>query len=238
VCACMLPYVHAEWAHTVEIEHIYLLSNALCAACQCVQCKCPHLPPSIQIPPAAAMGAEDKLNPDNLVTLEVLEEHTMLAALKGRYATGKIYTAVGDILLALNPFKQLPLYTDRIKGLYHPNKDPSAVPHVYSTALTVYQNLSLFGKNQCCLISGESGACPSFLSLSRSLSPPSLSPVQQLFVHEVSNVVFARTGAEMAARCAPPSCLSGDKKFYLLMFALSLTTLSHRLARPKRPSSC
>ena len=173
----MLPYVHAEWAHTVEIEHIYLLSNALCAACQCVQCKCPHLPPSIQIPPAAAMGAEDKLNPDNLVTLEVLEEHTMLAALKGRYATGKIYTAVGDILLALNPFKQLPLYTDRIKGLYHPNKDPSAVPHVYSTALTVYQNLSLFGKNQCCLISGESGACPSFLSLSRSLSPLSLSPV-------------------------------------------------------------
>ena len=37
-------------------------------------------------------------------------------------------------------------------------QDPCSAPHVYAVALTVYQNLAQFGKNQCCLISGESGA--------------------------------------------------------------------------------
>jgi myosin heavy subunit len=35
-------------------------------------------------------------------------------ALKVRFQTDKIYTNIGDILISMNPFKMLPLYTPNV----------------------------------------------------------------------------------------------------------------------------
>ena len=38
--------------------------------------------------------------------------------LKDRYDKDIIYTYIGDILLAVNPFKQLSIYTEEVRSLY------------------------------------------------------------------------------------------------------------------------
>ncbi|KAJ8010088.1 hypothetical protein DPEC_G00071370 [Dallia pectoralis] len=48
---------------------------------------------------------------DDLVTLEVLDENSVTEQLQMRYANNQIYTYVGDILIAVNPFHKMELYS-------------------------------------------------------------------------------------------------------------------------------
>lgn len=72
---------------------------------------------------------------DNLAALESLSEEGMLTALQKRYKENVIYTFVGDILIACNPFQQLPIYSDVFQNLFlpsHPNHNP--FPHIFGVA--------------------------------------------------------------------------------------------------------
>ena len=53
-------------------------------------------------------------NIDDLATLENLEEAVIVEHLKQRYDKGNIYTYIGDILLAVNPFKNLNIYGNMV----------------------------------------------------------------------------------------------------------------------------
>ncbi|XP_077175877.1 myosin-IIIb isoform X4 [Paroedura picta] len=58
------------------------------------------------------IDAPEKYSPDDdLVNLEVLDEDTIIHQLQNRYADLQIYTYVGDILIALNPFQNLSIYS-------------------------------------------------------------------------------------------------------------------------------
>ena len=79
-----------------------------------------------------------------------------------RYMEDKIYTWVGSnktILLSINPFKSLPLYSPEQIAL-HANPPPNRLlpPHVYDIAYSAFQEMSIDGTDQSILISGESGA--------------------------------------------------------------------------------
>jgi len=50
---------------------------------------------------------------EDLTTLTHLHEPEILHALELRYHEDLIYTATGPILIALNPFKRLPIYSER-----------------------------------------------------------------------------------------------------------------------------
>lgn len=66
-----------------------------------------------------------------------------------RYDQNIIYTNVGDILVALNPFQDLPyLYADDASQLYFHDKEPVAVPHVFAVAQKAYKTLLHSHKNQ------------------------------------------------------------------------------------------
>jgi myosin heavy subunit len=54
--------------------------------------------------------AEGKDN--DLITLPHLHEPAILHAVSERFFHGKIYTWTGPVLIAVNPFERLPLYTD------------------------------------------------------------------------------------------------------------------------------
>ncbi|KAM9486283.1 myosin-IIIb isoform 3-T3 [Clarias gariepinus] len=95
---------------------------------------------------------------DDLVNLEALDEETIITHLQRRYQELQIYTYVGDILIALNPFQPLKIYSPQFSQLYHGAKCSDNPPHIFATADAAYQGMVTFCKDQCIIISGESGA--------------------------------------------------------------------------------
>ncbi|XP_067931829.1 unconventional myosin-Ia-like isoform X2 [Watersipora subatra] len=100
---------------------------------------------------------------DNLAELSKLDEDIILEELKARYKKNHIYTYVGDILISINPFKELPIYRKQISHRYRSGKDLKDSPHIYAIAGHVYRCMLGEGDissqtDQCIVISGESGA--------------------------------------------------------------------------------
>uniref|UniRef100_A0A670JA84 non-specific serine/threonine protein kinase n=1 Tax=Podarcis muralis TaxID=64176 RepID=A0A670JA84_PODMU len=95
---------------------------------------------------------------DDLATLEVLDENTVTEQLQKSYAKNQIYTYVGDILIAVNPFRNLDLYATQHSKLYIGAKRTANPPHIFAVADIAYQSMVTFSSDQCIVISGESGA--------------------------------------------------------------------------------
>ncbi|XP_032090939.1 myosin-IIIa [Thamnophis elegans] len=95
---------------------------------------------------------------DDLATLEILDENTITEQLEKSYARGQIYTYVGDILIAVNPFQNLDLYSTKHSRLYMGAKRTRNPPHIFAMADTAYQSMVTYGSDRCIVISGESGS--------------------------------------------------------------------------------
>ncbi|XP_034740905.1 myosin-IIIb isoform X5 [Etheostoma cragini] len=95
---------------------------------------------------------------DDLVNLEFLDEETIISHLQKRYDELQVYTYVGDILIAVNPFQNLSIYSPQFSKLYHGVKRADNPPHIFATADAAYRGMVTFCKDQCIIISGESGA--------------------------------------------------------------------------------
>jgi len=65
---------------------------------------------------------------------------------------------LGDILVAVNPFRNLPIYTPAFQARYHDIVKSATKPHIYAIADRAYFSLRRMGKDQSVVISGESGA--------------------------------------------------------------------------------
>jgi myosin heavy subunit len=94
-------------------------------------------------------------NVENLVDLDELSEGAILHHIRNRFQKKIIYTHVGSILVAVNPFENLPIYGERDIRRAHESTQP--YPHVFVTAAVAYSQLRTNEKNQSVLISGESG---------------------------------------------------------------------------------
>ncbi|XP_043474580.1 unconventional myosin-IXa-like isoform X2 [Leptopilina heterotoma] len=100
----------------------------------------------------------DKEYPD-LCQLPDLNEQTLLDNLRARFLAGKIYTYVGSILIALNPFKFYPIYNPKYVSLYQNRRLGTDIPpHIFAIADAAYHCMLKEKKNQCIVISGESGS--------------------------------------------------------------------------------
>uniref|UniRef100_H0X460 non-specific serine/threonine protein kinase n=1 Tax=Otolemur garnettii TaxID=30611 RepID=H0X460_OTOGA len=95
---------------------------------------------------------------DDLATLEVLDENTVSEQLEKCYSRDQIYIYVGDILIALNPFQNLGLYSMKHSKLYTGAKRTAHPPHIFAMADVGYQSMITYNSDQCIVISGESGA--------------------------------------------------------------------------------
>ncbi|XP_065940998.1 chitin synthase chs-2 isoform X2 [Magallana gigas] len=95
----------------------------------------------------------------DLSQLDKLTEESILEAVKNRYQEDKIYTNVGDILIAVNPFKELQIYDKKNHEKYG-WKDfrTDLPPHVFHVAARAYGRMRQKQSNQIILVCGESGA--------------------------------------------------------------------------------
>ena len=119
-------------------------------------------------------------NSANLIDLPYLHEPAILHCLEQRYKSSDIYTYTGPILIAMNPFKLVPLYSNSQIEVYYQSgllksqgiETTILPPHIYAIADSAYREMmvtimggfsnistkaiSTIG-NQAILISGESG---------------------------------------------------------------------------------
>jgi len=93
----------------------------------------------------------------DLVNISDLNEMSILHNLRIRFKEDKIYTNISSILISVNPFKLLPLYTPEVLDSYR-NGSRGMPPHVFGIAVNAYNNMLSYSENQAVVCSGESGA--------------------------------------------------------------------------------
>lgn len=74
-----------------------------------------------------------------------------------------MYTGIGPVLLAMNPYKQiskegLSIYDAKIAKFYHASTSMEVAPHIFGIASEAYKRLIAYLENQCIIVTGESGA--------------------------------------------------------------------------------
>ncbi|XP_074649621.1 unconventional myosin-IXb-like isoform X2 [Tubulanus polymorphus] len=94
----------------------------------------------------------------DLCNLPDLNEKTLLKNLRARFDVGNIYTYVGSILIAVNPFKFFPIYNPKYVKLYQNRALGELPPHIFAIADAAFHTMLRDRDNQCIVISGESGS--------------------------------------------------------------------------------
>uniref|UniRef100_UPI003AAE8E0E unconventional myosin-X isoform X1 n=1 Tax=Centroberyx gerrardi TaxID=166262 RepID=UPI003AAE8E0E len=96
---------------------------------------------------------------EDMATLEDLHDGAIMHNLFLRYRQRNIYTYIGSILAAVNPYQSIPdLYDRPAVERYSRHHLGEIAPHIYAVANECYRSLWKRLQNQCVLISGESGA--------------------------------------------------------------------------------
>uniref|UniRef100_A0A8C0FF66 Myosin heavy chain 11 n=1 Tax=Bubo bubo TaxID=30461 RepID=A0A8C0FF66_BUBBB len=105
-----------------------------------------------------------KMNPpkfskvEDMAELTCLNEASVLHNLRERYFSGLIYTYSGLFCVVINPYKQLPIYSEKIIDMYKGKKRHEMPPHIYAIADTAYRSMLQDREDQSILCTGESGA--------------------------------------------------------------------------------
>uniref|UniRef100_A0A8C5R6U5 Unconventional myosin-VI n=1 Tax=Leptobrachium leishanense TaxID=445787 RepID=A0A8C5R6U5_9ANUR len=92
-------------------------------------------------------------------SLMYLNEATLLHNIKVRYSKDKIYTYVANILIAVNPYFDVPkLYSSDFIKTYNGKSLGTLPPHVYAIADKAFRDMKVLKMSQSIIVSGESGA--------------------------------------------------------------------------------
>ncbi|XP_071795334.1 unconventional myosin-Ie-like [Asterias amurensis] len=95
---------------------------------------------------------------EDMVLLTKIQESSIVENLKKRFLDDWIYTYIGPVLISINPFKQMPYFTEKELDQYQGAASYENPPHVYALTDNMYRNMLIEYENQCVIISGESGA--------------------------------------------------------------------------------
>uniref|UniRef100_A0A8C3PGB3 Myosin VA n=1 Tax=Chrysemys picta bellii TaxID=8478 RepID=A0A8C3PGB3_CHRPI len=117
----------------------------------CLDPKTKELPPLRN--PDILVGEND------LTALSYLHEPAVLHNLRVRFIDSKlIYTYCGIVLVAINPYEQLPIYGEDIINAYSGQNMGDMDPHIFAVAEEAYKQMARDERNQSIIVSGESGA--------------------------------------------------------------------------------
>ena len=126
-----------------------------------------HAPDGVSTKTTITMEAYKKLTPvtgdmsvpvHDLCLLEDVNTASLLHTLRQRYAVDDIYTAIGPIVVAVNPYKKVASCSAENFANMKDLDEESIPPHVFRVGLSAYMAMMRTGSAQSVLISGESGA--------------------------------------------------------------------------------
>uniref|UniRef100_A0A8C2YIZ8 Unconventional myosin-VI n=1 Tax=Chinchilla lanigera TaxID=34839 RepID=A0A8C2YIZ8_CHILA len=102
---------------------------------------------------------DSKKDVEDNCSLMYLNEATLLHNIKVRYSKDRIYTYVANILIAVNPYFDIPkIYSsDAIKS-YQGKSLGTMPPHVFAIADKAFRDMKVLRMSQSVIVSGESGA--------------------------------------------------------------------------------
>uniref|UniRef100_A0A8C5C0P9 Uncharacterized protein n=1 Tax=Gadus morhua TaxID=8049 RepID=A0A8C5C0P9_GADMO len=95
-----------------------------------------------------------KMNPpkfnkvEDMAALTFLNEASVLHNLKERYYSSLIYTYSGLFCVVVNPYKMLPIYSEKVVEMYKGKKRHEVPPHIYSITDNAYRNMMQAGKTE------------------------------------------------------------------------------------------
>uniref|UniRef100_A0A5F8GR38 Unconventional myosin-Ia n=1 Tax=Monodelphis domestica TaxID=13616 RepID=A0A5F8GR38_MONDO len=101
---------------------------------------------------------EGSVGVGDMVLLEPLNEESLLKNLDKRFQHKEIYTYIGNVVVSVNPYQQLPIYGPEFIDKYKDYNFYELKPHIYALANQAYQSLKDHDRDQCILITGESGS--------------------------------------------------------------------------------
>ncbi|XP_005407553.2 PREDICTED: unconventional myosin-XVB-like, partial [Chinchilla lanigera] len=122
------------------------------------------LGPDLAAPPFPSAGEEDRSlgegleDTEDLARLRLVCDSSVLLCLKKRFHLGRIYTFGGPLLLALNPYQPLPLFSPEVLASYHPGKAPNTIPHIFAIVAAAHSLSQSPGQDPCILLGGRSGS--------------------------------------------------------------------------------
>uniref|UniRef100_A0A3B5L8N1 Myosin IHb n=1 Tax=Xiphophorus couchianus TaxID=32473 RepID=A0A3B5L8N1_9TELE len=107
----------------------------------------------------ASLTARDRVGIQDFVLLDAYtSESAFLDNLRKRFHENLIYTYIGTLLVSVNPYKDLDIYSKKQMDTYMGVNFFELPPHIYALADNVFRTMLSEFNNHFILISGESGA--------------------------------------------------------------------------------
>ncbi|XP_072510343.1 unconventional myosin-Ig [Notamacropus eugenii] len=94
----------------------------------------------------------------DFVLLDQVTMEDFMDNLKRRFEKGRIYTYIGEVVVSVNPYRELPLYGPEVIARYQGRELYERPPHLYAVADAAHKAMKRRAKDTCIVISGESGA--------------------------------------------------------------------------------
>eukprot|EP00070_Physeter_catodon_P043618 XP_028350512.1 unconventional myosin-VI isoform X1 [Physeter catodon] len=102
---------------------------------------------------------DSKKDVEDNCSLMYLNEATLLHNIKVRYSKDRIYTYVANILIAVNPYFDIPkIYSSETIKSYQGKSLGTMPPHVFAIADKAFRDMKVLKMSQSVIVSGESGA--------------------------------------------------------------------------------
>ncbi|XP_076377233.1 dilute class unconventional myosin isoform X3 [Megalopta genalis] len=152
-----VPHPEKVWEGAVLLEDYKVKQPSLKVRTNDTkQTKVLKIASDIDLPPLR--NPDILIGENNLTSLSFLHEPAVLYNLQIRFQRHCIYTYCGIVLVAFNPYNELPIYGNDTIWAYRGQAMGDLEPHIFAVAEEAYTKLEREGHDQSIIVSGESGA--------------------------------------------------------------------------------
>ncbi|XP_015787505.1 LOW QUALITY PROTEIN: unconventional myosin-Ia-like [Tetranychus urticae] len=101
---------------------------------------------------------EDEIGARDATFLDPLTEENFIANLYQRFKRDQIYTYIGTMVISINPYKNLGIYSNEVITAYQHHNMLELPSHIYALTEFAFQSMNERNLDQCIIVTGESGS--------------------------------------------------------------------------------